>query len=138
MRNNGRAVSMLRGTVEGALIGLLILAGVLGITAVLIYNGKMKWDTIGYAEMAGILAASCIGAQISFQRVKRRKLQSAMITGLIMVLLMTVLSLLLFHSAASGTAVTGMLVLSGCVAATVMNFNPKTHRKKRGVKGAKL
>ena len=126
MRNNqrvsGRADSIPVGLAVGSVSSILLTIACVMILTKLVDNGKMLWENIGYAIMVQTIVVSFIGAKIAYMRIKRQRLLTCMLSGLIYYGFLIATAAIFFGGKYEGMAVTALLVLAGCVCASLLGL----------------
>lgn len=126
MRNNqkvsGRADSIPIGLAAGAVSSILLTIVCVTILTKLVDAGKMLWENIGYAIMVQTIAVSFIGAKIAYTRIKRQRLLTCLLSGLIYYGFLIATAAIFFGGKYEGMAVTALLVLAGCVCASLLGL----------------
>ena len=110
------------GTATSVPAGLAIGAGIsMGITILLAMIAATMADreilaeqSIGYAAMIILLAASIAGAAIAVGKIKRQKLLVCLASGGIYYLMLLSITALFFGGQYTGMGVTGLVILGGC------------------------
>ena len=127
-RVSGRADSIPVGLAVGAVSSILLTITCVMILAKLIDNGKMLWENIGYGIMVQTITVSFIGAKIAYMRIKRHRLLTCLLSGLIYYGLLIATAAIFFGGHYEGMAVTALLVLAGCICASLLGL----HSQKTG------
>ena len=126
MRNNqkvsGRADSIPVGLSVSAISSILLTIVCVMILTKLVDTGKMQWESIGYAIMVQTIVVSFIGAKIAHKRVKRQTLLICLLSGLIYYAFLVATVAAFFGGKYEGMAVTALLVLAGCVCASLLGL----------------
>ena len=125
----GRALSMPAGLAIATCIslgGTLILTSFM---AKMISSEKLEWDQVGYGIAMMLLATSMIGTKTACLMIKRRKLMTCAITGMLYWLVLLTISALFFGGQFSGIGVTGITIL--CGSAVVCIFEMRGERGRR-------
>lgn len=109
----GRALSMPAGFAIGMCVslGTTLLLSVL--LAKMISAEKIEWEKVGYGIMIILLVTSILGAKTTCIMVKRRKLLSSIIAGLLYWLGLLTITALFFGGQYSAVGITGMIILCG-------------------------
>lgn len=118
----GRELSMPASFAIGVCISLgmtLILSAVL---AKLISIEKVEWESVGYWIIAILLTASVIGSKATCLMVKRRKVVSCLIAGVLYWLGLLIIAALFYGGQYTGIGVTGMMILCGCVVVCLLEL----------------
>ena len=121
-RVSGRADSIPVGLAVGAVSSILLTIACVTILAKLVDNGKLLWENIGYGIMIQTIGVSFIGAKIAYMRIKRQRLLICLLSGLIYYGFLIATAAIFFGGQYDGMAVTGLLVLAGCVCASLLGL----------------
>ena len=126
MRNkqkvSGRADSIPVGLAVGAVSCILLTIVCVAVLTKLVDTGKIQWENIGYAIMVQTIIASFIGAKIAHTRIKRQRLLVCLLSGLIYYVFLIATVAIFFGGKYEGMAVTALLVLAGCVCASLLGL----------------
>ncbi|MDO5545242.1 MAG: hypothetical protein Q4F81_05395 [Eubacteriales bacterium] len=109
----GRALSMPAGFAIGTGISLGTMLLLSALLAKLISTERLEWDKIGYGIMVILLVTSALGAKFTCMMVKRRKLMSCMVAGLLYWLCLLMITALFFGGQYNGVGITGAVILCG-------------------------
>ena len=129
----GKAYSMSGGLVIGTLMSLGVTLLGAAVLAKLIDGEILLENSIGYGIMVILVAASYLGAMMSYSKIKRQQLVVCMAAGLIYFLVLLSITALFFGGQYSAVGVTALLILCGCGLAVLSG----TH-KNRGGKRLKM
>lgn len=129
----GRAMSMPAGLAVGAAASLAVTLLLAAVLAKLVETERLAQENIGYGVMVLLLAASFIGALVSFSRVKRQRMLVCCVSGLIYFAMLMSITALFFGGQYSAVGVTALLVLGGSGTAALLGL-----REGRGGKRKKL
>lgn len=112
---SGRAVSMPAGLLNGLGVsaGVTVLGAV--ITAKLLDAGKIELNSVGYAIMIILLAASFLGSLCSQKRIKRQYLAVSVLSGVVFFMTLISSTALFFGGQYEAVLPTGILIMGGSV-----------------------
>ena len=130
----GTAVSMPAGIGIGCGISLLLTLLGAGVAAKLIADEILRETAIGYSAMAIILLASACGAAAAVGKVKKRRLQVALLVGAGYFASLLAMTALFFGGQYQGMGVTALLVLGGVAAVALVGSREKKPRNRRKVR----
>ena len=130
----GTAVSMPAGIGIGCGISLLLTLLGAGTAAKLIADEVLQETAIGYGAMVIILLASISGSWIAVKKVKKRRLQVAMLVGVGYFASLLATTALFFGGQYQGMGVTALLVLAGTGTVVLMGSREKKPQKRRKVR----
>ena len=133
---SGTASSLPVGIVLGVLTALLITLTGSTVTAWLILGEKIGESSIGYCSALITLLSSAAGAEISWLRTKRLRLQVCLITGAIFYLLLLSVTAVFFGGIYLGMGMTAISVLCGSGAVALLGTRRGKRTKFKGVKKA--
>lgn len=136
MRNDGKASTTTIGLAWGMCEELLLTIIGSAIIAVLVLEGKMSEENIGYGIMLVLLAVSYAGAAFSAARIKRRKIMVCGISGLLYWLMLMLITLLFFGGQFGTVWAPIFLIFAGSMAAAIVpgrgeRGQPKRKKKKQ-------
>ena len=109
----GRALSMPAGFAIGTCISLGMTLLLSALLAKLISSEKLEWEKVGYGIMIILLITSVVGAKSTCVMIKRRKLMSCMIAGVLYWLGLITITALFFGGQYDGVGITGVIILCG-------------------------
>jgi putative membrane protein (TIGR04086 family) len=115
----GRAMTMPGGLAVGVLLSMGILFGCVAALAKLI---EMEWlleSSIGYGIMVIHLAATFVGAMVSCDRIKRRRMLVCGLHAVIYYGVLLAITALCFGGQYTGMGVTALLTAGGCFLAVL-------------------
>ena len=121
----GTAKSMPIGLAYGWAVSVGITALLCGVLAILVLNGKIGWETVGYGAMVMIVGAAYIGAAVSCWAIKHRKLIVCLMSGAIYLCTLIGVTALLFGGVQGSIWVTAMLIAGGTTAAALVHSAEK-------------
>lgn len=123
---NGRATSM----PTGLMTGLAASTGITALNAILLAKlldaETIKWSSIGYGIMAGILLAAFTGAWLSCRKIKRQKAPVCALSGILYWLVLIIMNSLFFKGSYDGIIVTGGLIIAGSGTAFIAEIPKKS------------
>ena len=131
---SGTASSMPVGIIFGVLTAFLIALIGSAVTAWLILGEKIGESSVGYCSALITLLASAAGAEISWMRTKRLRLQVCLITGAGFYLLLLALTAVFFGGVYLGMGMTAISVLCGSGAVALLGVRGAKRTKFKGVK----
>lgn len=111
----GTASTIPTGLISGVFIALIITIIGATITAKLLDNEIISWQSIGYAVLIIILLASWLGSKTACRKIKRRYIMVSLATGVLYFLLLLIMTALFFGGQYSGVGETAILVLCGSI-----------------------
>ena len=131
----GRALSMPAGFAIGTGISLGTMITLSLLLAKLISTEKLEWEKAGYGIMIILLITSVIGAKSTCMMVKRRKLMSCAVTGVLYWLGLFIITALYFGGQYNGVGVTGIIILCGSAIVCLLElkgerWNPRSSKNK--------
>lgn len=109
----GRALSMPASFAIGEIISLCLTMILSALLAKLISTEKLEWEKAGYGIMAILLIASIVGTKATCLLIKRRKLMSCVVSGVLYWLGLLIITALFYGGQYSGIGVTGIVILCG-------------------------
>lgn len=109
----GRSLSMPAGFAIGTCISLGITLILSAFLAKLVSMERIEWERIGYGIMAILLVTSIIGAKSTCMMIKRQKLMSCLVSGILYWLGLLLITALFFGGQYSGVGVMGLIILCG-------------------------
>lgn len=109
----GRALSMPAGFAIGAGLSLGTMVALSVLLAKLISTEKLEWEKAGYGILVILLVTSVIGTKATCIMIKRRKLMSCAVAGILYWLGLLLITALFFGGQYSGVGVSGMVILCG-------------------------
>ena len=127
----GRAMTMPAGIAVGCGGAALVTAAGSALVAKLISDEVLVDTAIGYGAMLIVLLASALGAAVSAAKVKRRRLQVCLLSGLVYYGMLLGMTALFFGGQYQGMGVTALLVLAGTGTVILLG----TREKKTGKYG---
>lgn len=130
---SGRSVSMPVGICAGVVGGIAALTAMLALLSGVILHGAIRETSIGYGIMAALMLAAFAGASTATSLVKRRRLMVSVLTGVGMLVLLTLLTALLFDGQYEGVLASSAIIFGGSllVAFTPKNRNPMGKKRQR-------
>ena len=114
-RPTGRATSMPKGLLFGALGGVSVTIITTGVLAKLIDMETVSWEQVGYGVMVILLLSSASGAVISSHRIKHRILLVCTLSGAIYFVILMSVTALFFGGQYEAVGVTCALIASGSI-----------------------
>lgn len=108
----------------------LILAGSF-VTGKLLDTERIRWENVGYWVMVILLLSSFTGSVTACRKIKRKFMQTSLITGCVVWLFLLACTALLFGGQYAGVGVIGGLILSGSCSAGLWESN-RQHKRKTG------
>lgn len=133
-RVTGKATSMPMGLLTGgagSLLSTIVLAGIL---AKLLEKAYISQENTGYGVMIILLVSAYVGAAISSGRIKRQRLLVCLLSGAVYFVILLSITALFFGGQYDAVAVTGLLVLCGCMAAALLHPGEKRGGKRKKIK----
>lgn len=126
--STGRALSMPAGLATGLSIGLATTVILSALLAKLVSTEKVEWGSVGYGIMIILLITSAIDSKATCFMIKRRKLISCFLAGLLYWLSLIMITALFFGGQYEGMGVTGVVVF--CGSAIVCLLESKGEKRK--------
>ena len=130
----GKAKSIPAGLLTGCVMSLAVTMILAGILAKLLENEYLAQEQIGYGIMVILLVSSYAGAAVSFGCVKRQRLVTCMLSGLVYFSVLLSITALFFGGQYDAVAVTALIVLCGSSAAALLHTEKKTGHKPKKIK----
>lgn len=121
----GTAKSMPIGLAYGWVASVGITALLCALLAILVLNGKIGWETVGYGAMVMIAGSAYAGAAVSCWTIKHRKLIVCLLSGAIYLCTLIGATALLFGGVQGSILVTVMLIAGGTTAAALVHSAEK-------------
>ncbi len=121
----GTAKSMPIGLAYGWVASIGITALLCALLAILVLNGKIGWETVGYGAMVMIAGSAYIGAAVSCWSIKHRNLIVCLLSGAIYLCTLLGATALLFGGVQGSIWVTVMLIVGGTMAAALVHSAEK-------------
>lgn len=129
----GRAVSMPKGLLAGAVMSVLSTVLWVAVLAKLLDAEMIEWDQIGYGIMGVLLFSSVMGALGSSSKIKRQKLIVCVLSGVIYFSVLMALTALFFGGQYEAVGVTALLILGSSISCglLVAREGSKGYKRKR-------
>lgn len=129
----GTAKSMPIGLLYGWIAEIGISSLCCFILSAMIIRGTIQWNGVGYVIIGILIAASYVGALVSFHFIKRRRLLVCGLSGTLFLCTLVCASVLLFNSDFSSLGVSCALVLCGCMLEIVLGKQNavRSYKKKK-------
>ena len=105
------------------------------ILAKLISSEKLEWSNVGYGIIAILLISSVIGSKITCVALKRRKIMSCLISGVLYWLGLLMITALFYGGQYSGIGVTGVIILCGSAAVCLQELKADNGKGTPSMKG---
>lgn len=125
----GRALSMPTSFAIGVCISLCITTLLSALLARLISTERLEWEKVGYGIMAILLIASAAGAKAACLLIKRRKLMSCAVSGMLYWLGLLMIAALFYGGQYSGIGVSGAVILCGSAVVCLQELKGEKKRK---------
>lgn len=127
----GRAMTMPAGIAVGCGAAMLVTAAGSALVAKLISDEVLVDTAIGYGAMFIVLLASALGAAVSAAKVKRRRLQVCLLSGIVYYGMLLGMTAMFFGGQYQGMGVTALLVLAGTGTVILLGTREKKTGKYR-------
>ena len=129
----GKATSVPRGLGLSLAMNIIITAAVAAIIAVLLSRKIIPWENTGYWIMGMLLTASFIGGKIAISAIKSQRYLVSIMSGALYWMFLLCITALFFGGHYSSVLETGALILSGSIAAGLLNYpkKPTALRKRK-------
>lgn len=126
----GRALSMPAGfaAATGISLGITLILSVF--FAKMISSEKLEWEEVGYGITIMLLATSMIGTETACRLIKRRKLLTCAIAGVLYWVALLTISALFFGGQFQGIGTTGLLILCGSAVVCIFEMKGEGGGKK--------
>ena len=128
-KNTGTAKSIPVGLAYGWLAEIFCMMLCCAVLSVLVVGGKLKWEMSGYGIMVMLMLCSYIGASVSSDMVKRRKLVICLVSGGLYILTLIGIMTLFFGAQYSAVGTSSLLILGGSLLSALVH---SAEKKKRG------
>lgn len=125
----GRAVSIPAGLTWGGIVSLgstLLFAAVI---AKLLDMEKITWENVGYGVMCILLAASFLGAEFAYGKIKRQRIVVCLMSGLVYFVILLCITALFFGGQYEAVGVIFALVIGGSGCAGILGMREKGRRR---------
>ena len=136
LKNTGRAASVPAGMITAAGCSFALTLLISGLGGVLISKEWIPQESIGIWAAATVLLSALVGGIVAAERIKRRRLQMAMIHGAVYFLALIGLSMVFVHGELSGVGTILAAVFAGAAAGGLIAKSRSEHRK--GVRRKKI
>ena len=132
MRNHkvtGRALSMPAGFAIATSISLGVMLMLSAFLAKLISSEKLEWEKVGYGIAIMLLVTSMIGTKTACSIIKRRRLLTCALAGILYWVTLLIISALFFGGQFSGIGTTGILILCGSAVICMLEMKGEGGKK---------
>lgn len=125
----GRSVSIPVGIAWGMLVGIGITVIGAAVLAWMMSGEKLSGDGLGYGIIVVLLVSSYVGALIASNKIKRLRVQMCILSGVVYYLSLVAVTALFFGGKYQGMGVTAIVVIIGCVSASITMLSGKKSNK---------
>lgn len=98
--------------------------------AKLVSMERIEWEGIGYGIMAILLVTSIIGARTTCMMIKRQKLLSSLVSGILYWLSLLLITAIFFGGQYHGVGVMGLIILCGSAVSALWELKGEGRRKR--------
>lgn len=133
-RTTGKAMSIPAGVGASLLVSMGITITFSLVLAWIIGSERAGEGIIGYGAMMLLLLSSYCGALFAASRIKHRRMLCCLCNGVAYFLMLIACTALFFGGQYQGVLITGLIIMSGSVAAALTDFKKEWKNSKRGVR----
>lgn len=134
-KTTGTAKSIPVGLAYGWLAETICMMLCCAVLSVLVLGGKLKWEMSGYGIMVMLLLCSYIGASVSSDMIKRRRLVICFLSGGLYILTLIGIMTFFFGAQYSAVGTSSLLILGGSMVSALVH---SAEKKKKGGRRKKL
>ena len=131
VKASGRATSMPKGFLWGAITSITATMAMASILAWLIESNIIKHDYLGYGVMIILSTSAYFGAMVSHRKIKRQKLFVTFVSGGIYFIQLLILTALFFGGKYRAVYETALMIACGSFLYGILNFSNAGKRKKQ-------
>lgn len=129
-----RESNVLKGLAAGWIAAMVSLVLGSGILTILILENAVDWKSINYGVMIVLLVTAYIGAAVSANKAGTKRLPVCILSGIILLLMLSGITLILFNGQFEGYLMAALLIAGGSACAALVHCAEKRSRPRAGRK----